>query len=93
MLKERLPYNVGRAADDAEYGELDDWRNVKRKRGLHAREVSVGLCAVLTTTYTILVGGYGLRKHVGSHAKHGALQRLRYHCRRHDVGLESTAAS
>jgi hypothetical protein len=40
IFEERLPDNVGRVADYAEYGELDDWCKVQRERCLRSRRIS-----------------------------------------------------
>jgi hypothetical protein len=40
VFEERLPDNVGRVADDAEYGEFDDRRNVEGKWRLSLERIS-----------------------------------------------------
>jgi hypothetical protein len=80
VFEESLPYNVGRIADYAEYGELDDWREIEGIRRLWFWRVSIDRDnSPLKVTYAIFVGRYRLRKHIGSHAQDCALQCLGYH--------------
>jgi hypothetical protein len=82
VLEERLPDDVWWRADNAEHGKLEHWRDGERERRLGSAVIST--CSrhsqIAANTHAVVVRSHGLRKYIGRHAEHRALQRLRKHC-------------